>query len=267
MSGLGLSTAWSTSSTAWVCAPFPSGTLCPALSRRRASAAAVGPTSSGPPAGARGGRGASWTLRRRRHGQIRQERLDRQDGRGQACPGVDRPRPRGVCADHPFFSTDDWAMVIPASSGGCSAWHREHKWLPLQRLDPGALFARIRVASRASFSSRRRPRAPARLPARLRNRLSRRWGVLIFDEKITGFRWHETGLSQSTTSCPTSPRWGKALSNGFGRPRWRDAGRSWSAVDCGMTMSAYSFFRPPTVRSMSPSLRRSRRWRSIAPSP
>ena len=52
-------------------------------------------------------------------GEVRQERLGRHDGGGQARPRGHRPRPLvAICRDHPFFSTDDWFIgTTPMAAG------------------------------------------------------------------------------------------------------------------------------------------------------
>ena len=39
-------------------------------------------------------------------------------GRGPAGPRLHRPRPGRLCADHPFFSTDDWFIGTTAMTAG-----------------------------------------------------------------------------------------------------------------------------------------------------
>ncbi len=122
------------------------------------------------------------------------------------------------CADHPFFSTDDWFIgTTPVNSG-----------VPEQIRQLTATFRYGDLASaRAVFA--RYPGKIAGLilePSRgddpphgylqeLRNLCHDNGALLIFDEMITGFRWHTGGAQRLYGVVPDLSCFGKALGNGF----------------------------------------------------
>jgi glutamate-1-semialdehyde 2,1-aminomutase len=124
----------------------------------------------------------------------------------------------GLCAEHPFFSYDDWFICTTTADGGIP---------PAARQDVAAfryndldsvrrLFATHpgRVAALILEPSRTDEPAPGFLEGALT--LCREQGaVLIFDEMITGFRWHLGGAQKLYGVTPDLSTFGKALANGF----------------------------------------------------
>lgn len=123
-----------------------------------------------------------------------------------------------ICSDHPFFSTDDWFIGASAMPAGIPAAIRDltkgfrYNDLPgLERLlaaYPGQVAAVVLEPETST------PPAPGYL-AGLRQLCDRNGVVLIFDETITGFRWHLGGAQTLYGVRPHLSVFGKALANGF----------------------------------------------------
>lgn len=123
-----------------------------------------------------------------------------------------------VCRDHPFFSTDDWFIGTTAMSAGVPA--------PFKRLtvafsyndltDLARLFASHPGEIAAVILEPEAAQAPA--PgyfAGLRRLCDAHGALLILDEMITGFRWHERGAQFVYQIEPDLTTFGKGLANGF----------------------------------------------------
>ena len=123
------------------------------------------------------------------------------------------------CADHPFFSTDDWFIgTTPMNAGIPEAVQQLTRHLPLQRRRQRArrCSSAIPAGSRRSSWSRRVTDEPRDGFLHELQRLCHANGALfILDEMITGFRWHLAARRRSTASCPDLSCFGKALANGF----------------------------------------------------
>lgn len=128
-------------------------------------------------------------------------------------------RPRvAICADHPFFSVDDWFIgTTPMSAGVPAATNELTVAFPY-----GDLAATEELLTRYQDevaclilepATHREP--PLGYLAGLRELADRHGCVLIFDEMITGFRWSETGAQGLYGVVPDLSTFGKALGNGF----------------------------------------------------
>ena len=123
-----------------------------------------------------------------------------------------------ICADHPFFSYDDWFMCTTTMDGGTQARAREetlrfayndaNELRALFEANPGQIAAVFMEASRTSDP------APGFLEA-VRALCTEHGAVLVFDEVITGFRWHKSGAHTLYGVTPDLATFGKALANGF----------------------------------------------------
>ena len=124
-----------------------------------------------------------------------------------------------ICADHPFFSTDDWFI-------GTTADERRHPGadqgadgrLQLQRSRHRCrrCSTSIRAGSPRSSWSRRAPTSRTTASCTSCRRLCHAHGALfILDEMITGFRWHSGGAQKPYDIGPDLSTFGKALANGF----------------------------------------------------
>ena len=123
-----------------------------------------------------------------------------------------------LCADHPFFSTDDWFMGttplqagIPAAVQALTRLFRYND-LPgvtqLLEAHPGQFAALMLEVERDQAP------APGFLEG-LRRLCDAHGTVLIFDEIITGFRWHPGGAQALYGVRPDLSTFGKAIANGF----------------------------------------------------
>lgn len=125
-----------------------------------------------------------------------------------------------ICRQHPFFSYDDWFICTTTMDAGIPpAVHP--RTLSFDYNDLASL--------RALFAARRGQEKPAAVilePARTEEpaqgflegvvALCREEGaLLIFDETITGFRWHAQGAQKLYGVVPDLSVFGKALANGF----------------------------------------------------
>lgn len=122
------------------------------------------------------------------------------------------------CADHPFFSTDDWFIGttpmnagIPEQVRRLTVTFRYNDIASVKELfasHPGKIAALILEPARADD-----PRDGYLHDVQ---RLCRENGaLLILDEMITGFRWHAGGAQAFYGIVPDLSCFGKALANGF----------------------------------------------------
>ncbi|WP_031038672.1 glutamate-1-semialdehyde 2,1-aminomutase [Streptomyces sp. NRRL F-5650] len=128
-------------------------------------------------------------------------------------------RPRvAVCADHPFFSVDDWFIgTTPMSAGVPAQTGRLTVAFPY-----GDLAATEEVLTRYRdevaclvLEPATHTEPPPGYLAGLRALADRYGCVLVFDEMITGFRWSEAGAQGLYGVVPDLSTFGKALGNGF----------------------------------------------------
>jgi glutamate-1-semialdehyde 2,1-aminomutase len=123
-----------------------------------------------------------------------------------------------ICGDHPFFSTSDWfigttdmAAGIPESTRRQVVKFRYHDLPSLQALfdeHPGKIACVVMEAARTEEP---RPGYLAEVKA-----LAHAHGaLLVFDEMITGFRWHLHGAQHLYGVTPDLSTFGKAMANGF----------------------------------------------------
>ena len=128
-------------------------------------------------------------------------------------------RPRvALCADHPFFSVDDWFIGTTPMSAGIPAQTTEltvsfpYGDLPATE----ELLTRYgdEIACVILEPATHTEPAPGYL-AGLRELADRHGCVLVFDEMITGFRWSEAGAQGLYGVVPDLSTFGKALGNGF----------------------------------------------------
>ena len=123
-----------------------------------------------------------------------------------------------ICAEHPFFSYDDWFICTTTSDGG----------IPRAIYEQTVQFHYNDLASlRAQLAAHRGKIAAVILePARIEEpapgflaelvALSHAEGAaVIFDETITGFRWHLRGAQGLYGVTPDLSVFGKGMANGF----------------------------------------------------
>jgi len=124
-----------------------------------------------------------------------------------------------VCADQPFFSTDDWFIGTTTMSAGIPDAYRQltvtfqyndiDSIRHLLESHQGQVACVILEAATATAEP-----APGFL-SDLRALTKQHGVVLIFDEIITGMRWAVGGAQQLYGVIPDLSTWGKALGNGF----------------------------------------------------
>lgn len=123
-----------------------------------------------------------------------------------------------VCANHPFFSVDDWFIGSSGMPGGIPESIRaltvKFYYNDLASLD--ALFDQYpgEIAAIVLEAEKETPPSPEFL-AGLRERCDRHGTVFVLDEMITGFRWHNGGAQAYYGIQPDLSTFGKALANGF----------------------------------------------------
>jgi glutamate-1-semialdehyde 2,1-aminomutase len=123
-----------------------------------------------------------------------------------------------ICGDHPFFSTDDWFICTTEMGAGIPRVVRElslkFRYNDLDSLQtlfdqhPGQIACVVMEAEAAT------PPASGYLQ-RVKELCERSGAVLLFDEMITGFRWHLGGAQKFHGVVPHLSTFGKALGNGF----------------------------------------------------
>ncbi len=122
------------------------------------------------------------------------------------------------CADHPFFSVDDWFIgTTEINSGIPTAISDLTLSFPYGDLAAAeALFEAYRdqVAGIILEAARNCDPPPGYLSA-LKALCHRHGALFILDEMITGFRWHNGGAQAYYNVDPDLSAFGKALANGF----------------------------------------------------
>jgi glutamate-1-semialdehyde 2,1-aminomutase len=122
------------------------------------------------------------------------------------------------CADHPFFSTDDWFIGLTAMNAGIPETVRQltvtFRYNDLASAE--ALFGQYPGRIAAFILEPARTEEPQEGYLQALQRLCHANGaLLILDEMITGFRWHNGGAQNVYDIVPDLSAFGKALANGF----------------------------------------------------
>ena len=121
-------------------------------------------------------------------------------------------------AEHPFYSFDDWFIgTTPLDAGVPEATKRLSLTFPygdLPALDELLARHEGKVAAVIMEAATTQPPPDGYLEG-VRELASRADAVLIFDEMITGFRWHLRGAQTFYGVEPDLATFGKALGNGF----------------------------------------------------
>jgi glutamate-1-semialdehyde 2,1-aminomutase len=123
-----------------------------------------------------------------------------------------------ICGDHPFFSTSDWFIGTTDMPGGIPQSTRSQtlKFRYNDIESVRAVFAQHagEIACVILEAARTEEPAPHFLQD-LQNECRRNGALLVFDEMITGFRWHLGGAQGAYGVTPDLSAWGKAMANGF----------------------------------------------------
>ena len=123
-----------------------------------------------------------------------------------------------ICGDQPFFSTDDWFIGSTEMNAGIPQaivdMTLKFRYNDIENLKdlfdqhPDQIACVVMEAEAAT------PPVPGYL-AQVKELCESRGAVLIFDEMITGFRWHLGGAQKFHGVTPHLSTFGKAMANGF----------------------------------------------------
>lgn len=123
-----------------------------------------------------------------------------------------------ICAEQPFFSTDDWFIGTTEMNAGIpraiSDMTLKFRYNDLESLRE--LFDQYpnQIACVLFEAEAMTPPAPGFLQ-HVKDLCEQRGAVLVFDEMITGFRWHLGGAQAFHGVTPHLSTFGKAMGNGF----------------------------------------------------
>lgn len=123
-----------------------------------------------------------------------------------------------ICGDHPFFSTADWFIGSSPMPAGIPDWARSRtvKFHYNDLPSVQALFNEYPQQIACVVLEPARLEEPAEgFLAGLKDLCHRNGALLIFDEMITGFRWHKSGAQHVYGVTPDLSTFGKAIANGF----------------------------------------------------
>lgn len=122
------------------------------------------------------------------------------------------------CQEHPFFSVDDWFIGdTPCNAGVPEAIQRMTKRFSYNNISSlAALFEQYpgQIACVILEPATTEPPKDGFLHE-VQELCRKNGAVLIFDEIITGFRWHPRGAQTLFSVTPDLSTFGKALANGF----------------------------------------------------
>ena len=123
-----------------------------------------------------------------------------------------------ICGDHPFFSTSDWFIGSTQMPGGVPQLVREQtvkfRYNDLESVRELFQKHKGEIACLILEAARTDEPADGFLQG-LRELCTREGTVLVFDEMITGFRWHRSGAQHVYGVTPDLSSFGKALGNGI----------------------------------------------------
>ena len=122
-----------------------------------------------------------------------------------------------VCADQPFFSSQDWFVgTLPINTGvpsGVRSLIRTFSYNDLESVRAVLEAEPVACVILEAATAMAEP-APGFLEG-VRALCDRHGTVLVFDETITGFRWAAGGAQAVYGVLPDLSTWGKAMGNGF----------------------------------------------------
>ncbi|HWV43646.1 glutamate-1-semialdehyde 2,1-aminomutase [Pseudorhodoplanes sp.] len=123
-----------------------------------------------------------------------------------------------ICNDHPFFSVSDWFIGATPMPGGIPQRTRAYtlgfRYNDLQSV--AALFESHpdQIACVVLEPARLDEPEPGFLSS-LKDLCHRNGALLVFDEMLTGFRWHKSGAQHIYGVTPDLSCFGKAMGNGY----------------------------------------------------
>ena len=122
-----------------------------------------------------------------------------------------------ICSDQPFFSTDDWFIGTTEMRAGIPKqiseltlkfpYNDRDALSRLFDMYPGRI-AGVILEAEAGY-----PPKPGFLKG-IKSLCEQRGAILVFDEMITGFRWHLGGAQKYHSVVPHLSTFGKAMGNG-----------------------------------------------------
>jgi len=123
-----------------------------------------------------------------------------------------------ICADHPFFSTDDWFIGSTEMSAGIpqvvrnlTVKYRYNNMDSVNELfDKHNKKIACLIMEAASFME-----PQDGFLQRVKDACEKNDALFILDEMITGFRWHLGGAQKYYGVCPDLSTFGKGMANGF----------------------------------------------------
>ena len=123
-----------------------------------------------------------------------------------------------ICADHPFFSVGDWFIGTTPMAAGIPQAVRNFtvtfRYNDIESVK--SLFKKYRNQIAGVILEPEKDTAPENnFLYELQSLCKKNGAVLIFDEMITGFRWHNGGGQAYHNIIPDLAAFGKALGNGF----------------------------------------------------
>jgi glutamate-1-semialdehyde 2,1-aminomutase len=166
-----------------------------------------------------------------------------------------------ICAEHPFFSYDDWFIVTTTSDGGIPRVFAEQT-VQFHYNDLGSLRAQFaahpgQIAAVFLEAARIEEPAPGFL-ADLVGLCHAEGALAIFDETITGFRWHVGGAQGLYAVVPDLSIFGKGMANGFSqsalagkREFMRYGGRDRPDEDVFLLSTTHGVETPAVVAAMA----------------
>lgn len=123
-----------------------------------------------------------------------------------------------ICADQPFFSVDDWFIGatnlnagIPTAISGMTLKFRYNDMASLRSLFDQYPDQIACVVMEPETTVQPQPG----FLGQVKHLCEERGAILIFDEMITGFRWHLGGAQKFYGVTPDLSTFGKAMGNGF----------------------------------------------------
>jgi glutamate-1-semialdehyde 2,1-aminomutase len=123
-----------------------------------------------------------------------------------------------ICADHPFFSYDDWFIGTTSIDAGIPAAHKEltvtFRYNDIASVE--ALFDRYPDRIACVILEPEKNEEPRNgFLHEVQALCARQAALFVLDEMITGFRWHLNGAQGLYGLTPDLSTFGKAMANGF----------------------------------------------------
>lgn len=129
------------------------------------------------------------------------------------------------CADHPFFSFDDWFIgSTPLTKGIPESIQRETLTFPYNDIDSltqlaeendGQLACIVLEAATTAHPAPSKTHPGETFLHDVQRLCQQRGIIFILDEMITGFRWHIQGAAHYYNLTPDLCTFGKAMANGY----------------------------------------------------